>query len=89
MDSIPPGVNKISVKMIIDRDGKVSVARIADDPGFGLGQRLKTVIENYPGKWIPAERNGWKVKNYRVQPIIFIVEEEDTCTTESLSGLML
>jgi hypothetical protein len=89
MDSIPAGVYKISVKMIIDSTGKVSVAGIVDDPGFGLGQRLKTVIENYPGKWIPAEQNGRVYKIYRIQPVIFIVGEEDTCTTESLSGLML
>lgn len=89
MDSIPAGIYKVSVKMIIDRDGKVSVIRIAEDPGFGLGERLKMVIENYQGKWIPAEQNGRKVKNYRTQSVIFIVGEEDTCTTESLSGLML
>ena len=89
MDSIPPGVYKISVHMMIDRAGKVSVVRIAEDPGFGLGQRLKTVIENYPGRWIPAEQNGRKVKNYRTQSVIFIVEEEDNCVTESSPGLTL
>jgi hypothetical protein len=89
MDSIPAGIYKISVKMIIDSTGKVSVAGIVDDPGFSLGQRLKTVIENYPGKWIPEEENGRVYKIYRIQPVIFIVGEKDTCTTESLSGLML
>ncbi len=89
MDSIPAGVYKISAHIMIDRTGKISVIRIAEDPGFGLGQRLKTVIENYPGRWKPAERNGRVVKNYRIQPVIFIVGEEDTCTTESLSGIML
>jgi hypothetical protein len=89
LDSIPPGVYKISAHIMIDKAGKVSVVRIAEDPGFGLGQRLKTVIENYPGRWKPAERNGRVVKNYRIQPVIFIVGEEDNCTTESLSGLML
>lgn len=89
MDSIPAGIYKISVRMIIDTAGKISVAGIANDPGFGLGRRLKAVVENYPGKWIPAERNGRIVKNYRIQPVIFIVEEEDTCITESSPGLML
>lgn len=89
LDSIPAGIYKLSAHMMIDRAGKVSVIRIADDPGFGLGQRLKTVIENYPGRWTHGERNGRVVKNYRIQPVIFIVGEEDNCTTESLSGLML
>lgn len=89
MDSIPAGIYKVSVRMIIDRAGKASVVRIAEDPGFGLGERLKTVIENYPGRWIPAEQNGRKVKNYRTQSVIFIVEEEDNCVTESSPGLTL
>lgn len=89
LDSIPPGVYKISAHIMIDRTGKVSVARIAEDPGFGLGQGLKKVIENYPGRWTPGERNGRKIKNFRVQPVTYVVEEEETCITESSPGLML
>lgn len=89
LDSIPVGIYKLSAHMMIDRAGKVSVVRIAEDPGFGLGQRLKTVIENYPGRWIPAERNGRKVKGFHIQPVTFIVEKEDNCVTESSPGLTL
>lgn len=62
MDSMPAGIYKISVRMIIDTAGKISIAGIANDSGFGLGLRLKAVVKNYPGKWIPAEQNGRKVK---------------------------
>ncbi len=89
MDSIPAGIYKISVRMIIDTAGKISVAGIANNPGFGLGLRLKAVVENYPGKWIPAERNGRKVKGFHIQPVTFIVEKEDNCVTESSPGLTL
>lgn len=89
MDSIPAGSYKISVRMIIDREGRVSVAGIVDDPGFSLGQRLKKIIEDYPGRWKPAEQNGREVKNYRIHPVIFVVEEEKTCITEPSPGLTL
>lgn len=89
MDSMPAGIYKISVRMIIDTAGKISIAGIANDSGFGLGLRLKAVVKNYPGKWIPAEQNGRKVKGFHIQPVTFIVEKEDNCVTESSPGLTL
>jgi hypothetical protein len=76
-DTIPPGVYTAKIQFDINEQGKIENVSIRADPGYGLGKRAMIIIANYPGQWewtsLSYER---QTKNYRIQPITFIIEEE-------------
>lgn len=80
INTIPAGTYKASALFIIDTSGKLSEIRIENDPGYGLGKRVAKCLSSYPGCWVPAERNGRKIKAFRRQVITFIVGEEEACS---------
>jgi hypothetical protein len=88
LDSLAAGSYSIRANIIIDTCGRINVDRIINDPGYGIGGRFKSVLENYPLRWIPAERNGRKVKEYRRQPLVLIIEEEENCVTEPAAAML-
>ncbi|MDV6169347.1 M56 family metallopeptidase [Flavobacterium sp. DG1-102-2] len=49
---------KIYVSFIVEEDGSVSNVKILRDPGYGLGNEAKRVLEEDKTKWIPAQQNG-------------------------------
>ena len=75
-DTIPEGTYSITATYIIGRNGCIDEVKILNDPGFGLGKKVAEVISKYE-QWIPAERNGRRVKAYRRQTITFIVEDDE------------
>ncbi|HNU13056.1 MAG TPA: hypothetical protein PKI55_01275 [Chitinophagaceae bacterium] len=79
MDSIPPGRYKLMAQFEIGISGKIANVRILNDPGFGLGYRVASVISASKGLWKPATINGLPVKSYRTQPITFVIEEQEEC----------
>jgi hypothetical protein len=73
-DTIPAGIYRLTAQILIGKSGCIEQVKIIDDPGYGLGIRVVKVISSYQ-QWVPAEMNGRRVKAYRKQPIIFMVEK--------------
>ncbi len=87
-DSLTPGKYTINFQIIIDKEGMVNVRTVMNDPGFGIGEKLKEVLEQYPHQWQPAEQNGRMVKYYFKQPVTLIIDEKKNCSG-STTALML
>ena len=77
MDTIPRGIYNITVVFLIDKKGCLTEVKALNDPGYGLGNRVIKVISGYE-QWIPAERNGRKVRAYRKQ-VVTIIAEKGEC----------
>jgi len=72
----PTGHNyTVIVSFVVDVDGTVSNVVAENDPGYGTAAEAVRAIKN-SGKWIPAMRNGKKVKYRQRQQITFQVTEE-------------
>lgn len=69
---------KAEVSFIIDRSGSIEVTGIKSDSIINNAYlaELRRLITQSP-KWSPAMQNGRARKDYRVQTIVFIPEEED------------
>ncbi|OSZ80776.1 hypothetical protein CAP36_05905 [Chitinophagaceae bacterium IBVUCB2] len=80
MNIIPSGTYQVIAQFIIDTSGKISEIGIVSNPCYGLGKRVTKSLSAYPGCWVPAERNGRKIKAFRRQVITFIVGEEEACS---------
>jgi hypothetical protein len=84
LDSIPVGTYKVFVQFVVDAKGKLNDIKIITNPGYGLGNRVRNVIAQYKGRWIPEEFNEHATASYHRQPVTFIVEEKDKCEQEIL-----
>lgn len=51
----------VEALFIIDEKGKVSHVSITKDPGYGIGEAFKNLIENSPD-WLPGIQNGVPVR---------------------------
>jgi len=85
-DTIPEGTYSIIAMFIIGKNGCIGEVKILSEPGYGLGEKASKVISEYE-QWIPAERNGRKVRAYRKQVIKFIVEKE-ACESSSTEFIL-
>ncbi|MFT3933215.1 MAG: energy transducer TonB [Chitinophagaceae bacterium] len=63
----------VVVQFIIDEDGNVTYPEIVRSVEYSLDQEAIRLIKNSP-TWIPGEKNGKKVKSYKMQPITFKFE---------------
>jgi hypothetical protein len=64
-----PGLNgTILVLFAIDIDGALVDIKILNDIGYGTSEEVKRVLKQSP-KWIPAQKDGQKVKCYYQIPI--------------------
>ena len=90
LDTIPAGTYTVLAQFTIDEKGNLKDVCVLKDPGFGLSQRVIKVISNCRGLWKPSIYLGRVTKNYRSQPITFIVEkDEDECEKKIPAGLIL
>jgi periplasmic protein TonB len=69
-----PGTYRVLVQFIVSKDGSVSDVKALTSFGYGMEEEAVKAIKNGP-KWTPAQQNGRSVNAYRIQPIIFQVEE--------------
>ena len=76
-DTIPGGTYAITAIFIIGKKGCIDEVKILNDSGYGLGEKVSKVIFEYE-QWIPAERNGRKVRAYRKQ-VVTIIAEKGEC----------
>jgi hypothetical protein len=94
VDTIPAGKYTTNIQFEIDDKGKVVNVSIKTDPGYGLGKRAMDIISQYKGQWEwTASPYGRQIKNYRIQPVTFIVEEgeetKDDCKELFPANLIL
>ena len=71
---VPGLVDKVVLTFIIERDGALTDIRIIHDAGFGTGDQVSSILENGP-KWIPASKDGKKVRVFQRLPVPIITEE--------------
>lgn len=69
------GQYRVQVKFIVDVDGSVSSIEALTKLGYGMEEELIRVILK-SGKWTPGLLKGKPIKNYMVQSIIFMVNDE-------------
>ncbi len=53
---------KIYVSFVIEKDGTISDIKVLRDPGYGLGEEAKRVMESIDQKWTPAIKDGQPVR---------------------------
>lgn len=61
------------MQFLVDTLGRVSDAMILSDPGDGLGEEALRMIRE-SGRWMPAMRQGRKVRYRHIQAITFRLE---------------
>jgi periplasmic protein TonB len=70
----PPGRYTVTMKFVVDKDGKVSNVQALSSNGYGVEEEAARVLKK--AVWEPAIQGGYKVKAYHTQVIVFIVPEE-------------
>jgi hypothetical protein len=68
---IKSGTYTISVKFLVNIDGKIKDVKALTKYGYGLEEGAVEIIIK-GGDWIPAEKGDKRVRSYRIQPITFI-----------------
>lgn len=83
---IPAGTYKIFCRFIVDKNGSLRDIVALQDP-YGLGALTVKVAMMYPKKWTPAMQSGRKVQSYHMQPVTYIIsdEEEEEDSSEIIS----
>lgn len=71
----PYGRYSVVIQFVVDREGNVSDIQALTNHGYGMEEEAIRVLKK-AAKWEPAIQNGIKVKAYRKQVIVFVVEEE-------------
>ena len=75
LDTIPSGIYILTVMFVINKVGCINDIKVLNDPGYGLGQKASEVISAYQ-QWIPAERNGRKVRAFRKEVVTVKISKE-------------
>lgn len=72
----PIGRYTVTVQFIVDKEGNVSEIKATSNAGYGMEEEAVRVLRK-ADKWSPAIYNGYKVKAYHTQTIIFEVNSEE------------
>lgn len=65
LDTTPPGTYGVVIPFVVNKKGRIGDVAVTKDPGFGLGQRVKKVLDKYHGNWQPARLNGRAISSYK------------------------
>jgi bla regulator protein blaR1 len=65
----------VLARFIVNLDGTLSDLKIIKSPSKILSEETIRVIKN-SGNWIPASNKGQKVKAYKIQPVVYILEPQ-------------
>jgi protein TonB len=71
----PVGRYKVIIEFVVDKEGKVSDLKAISNAGYGMEQEAIRVLKK-SDKWDPAIQNGYPVKAYRQQSIVFEVVDQ-------------
>jgi len=81
-NNAPSGKYTVLVKFVVGKDGSVSNIKTLTKNGYGTEEEVVRIIER-SGQWTPAFKDGKPVNAYRIQPVVFLVEDESyTITTK-------
>ncbi|MBS1607194.1 MAG: energy transducer TonB [Bacteroidetes bacterium] len=72
----PAGQYQVWVQFVVDKEGNISDVKPLTNLGFGMEDEAVKIIKTGP-KWVPAIQNSNKVKAYRKQSILFVVEGDN------------
>ncbi|MGC4035094.1 MAG: energy transducer TonB [Chitinophagaceae bacterium] len=72
----PAGQYKVWIQFVVDKEGNISDVKPLTNLGYGMEEEALKIITKGPN-WIPAVQNGNKVKAYRKQSIVFVVEGDN------------
>lgn len=64
----------VTIKFVVDKDGSVSNIQAISGPEDLKAEAVRVISKS--GKWTPALQNGNHVKSYKVQQIIFALQNE-------------
>lgn len=70
----PPGMYKVNLSFIVDRDGDVRDVVAENDPGYSMKEEAIRVMLSSP-KWKPAYQNGKTVVYKDKRTITFVISE--------------
>ncbi len=70
---VPGLVDKVVLSFVIEKDGTATDIRVVHDAGFGTGEQCRQILETFP-KWLPATKDGKKVRSQYLLPIAVITE---------------
>jgi Gram-negative bacterial TonB protein C-terminal len=71
----PVGLYRVLVQFIVDKTGAVSDVKALTSFGYGMEAEVVRIIKK-SGLWWPAEQKGRKVKAYRTQPVVFMIDTD-------------
>lgn len=74
-NNAPVGRYSVIIQFVVDREGVVSDITPLTNHGYGMEAEAVRVLKK-AAKWEPAIQNGMKVKAYRKQVIVFVVNDE-------------
>jgi len=74
------GAYTVQVKFLVDKNGDVSSIKALTHHGFGMEEEVIRVIAKGP-QWIPAKQNGHIVNAFKIQPVTFVIVEDETDDT--------
>lgn len=71
----PVGFYRVLIQFVVSKEGFVSEVKPLTNFGYGMEAEVMRIIKK-SGAWTPAEQAGRKVKAYRTQPVIFMLETD-------------
>ncbi len=74
--AIPAGKYRVYIQFSIGQNRKIDTVKIFKDPGYGLAQLAAEVVKNYKADWDIDTEFYPSIRSYRMQPLVFLVEEE-------------
>ena len=69
----PAGTYTVIIQFVVDKEGKLSDFKALTKNGYGMENEVLRILKKSP-VWQPANQDGRKVKAYRKQPVVFVVE---------------
>jgi len=72
----PAGRYTVKVQFIVDKEGNIIEPKALTRLGYGMEEEVIRIILK-SGQWKPAMQGGRNVKAYHVQPVVFIVEDDN------------
>ncbi len=83
----PAGRYTVKVQFIVDKEGNIIEPKALTRLGYGMEDEVIRILLK-SGQWKPAMQGGRNVKAYHVQPVVFLVQD-DNIEINSDAGMYL
>src|SRR5688572_13886073 len=74
LKNIPVGKYEVVLRLTVEKTGEISRIEIEKDPGYGLAESSIEILRAGP-PWKAGEVCGRRVRTYKKQPLVFVIEE--------------